>query len=94
MGNHRIQDDNPEWTKEDFKRARPAAEMLPEILGKEKTEELMKRGHGQRGSQKKPKKTPISIRLSPEVVDYFRSTGNGWQGRMDEVLREYVSSHQ
>lgn len=39
-------------------------------------------------------KRPISIRLSPEVVEYFRSTGKGWQTRMDEVLREYVASHR
>jgi len=28
------------------------------------------------------------------VVDYFRSTGKGWQTRMDEVLKEYVVSHR
>lgn len=39
-------------------------------------------------------KQPVSIRLSPEVVEYFRSTGKGWQTRMDEVLREYVASHR
>ena len=39
-------------------------------------------------------KQPISIRLSPEVVDYFKSTGQGWQTRLDAVLREYVASRQ
>ena len=38
-------------------------------------------------------KTPISIRLSAEVVNYFKSTGKGWQTRMDEVLRDYVAHH-
>jgi len=38
-------------------------------------------------------KTPISIRLSAEVVDYFRSTGKGWQTRIDNALREYIESH-
>lgn len=33
----------------------------------------------------------VSVRYSPEVLDYFRSTGDGWQSRMDGVLREYVS---
>jgi uncharacterized protein (DUF4415 family) len=32
----------------------------------------------------------VSVRYSPEVLAYFRSTGEGWQSRMDEVLREYV----
>jgi uncharacterized protein (DUF4415 family) len=33
----------------------------------------------------------VSVRYSPEVLAYFRSTGEGWQGRMDGVLKEYVS---
>lgn len=33
----------------------------------------------------------ISVRYSAEVIEYFRSTGEGWQGRMDEVLRECVA---
>ena len=36
------------------------------------------------------KKLLLSVRYSPEVVTYFRSTGEGWQSRMDSVLREYV----
>ena len=39
------------------------------------------------------KKQLVSVRYSPEVLEYFRSTGEGWQGRMDGVLREYVSKH-
>lgn len=38
-------------------------------------------------------KQPVSIRLSPEVVTYFKASGKGWQTRMDEVLRAYVESH-
>ncbi len=37
------------------------------------------------------KKLLVSVRYSPEVVAYFKSTGEGWQTRMDEALREYVS---
>ena len=35
----------------------------------------------------------VSVRYSPEVLEYFRSTGEGWQARMDCVLREYVARH-
>lgn len=35
----------------------------------------------------------VSVRYSPDVVDYFRSTGRGWQSRMDGVLRHYVARH-
>ena len=39
------------------------------------------------------KKVLLSVRYSPEVVSYFKSTGKGWQSRMDVVLREYVARH-
>ncbi|BAO80084.1 uncharacterized protein conserved in bacteria [Serpentinimonas raichei] len=39
------------------------------------------------------KKLLVSVRYSPEVVAYFKSTGKGWQSRMDGVLRKYVSRH-
>lgn len=39
------------------------------------------------------KKLLVSVRYSPEVVAYFKSTGDGWQSRMDGVLRKYVSRH-
>jgi uncharacterized protein (DUF4415 family) len=32
----------------------------------------------------------VSIRYQPEVLAYFRSTGLGWQARMDAVLAEHV----
>ena len=35
----------------------------------------------------------VSMRYSPEVLDYFRSTGAGWQSRIDRVLRDYVQRH-
>jgi uncharacterized protein (DUF4415 family) len=31
----------------------------------------------------------VSIRYSQEVLSYFKSTGEGWQSRMDGALREY-----
>ena len=39
------------------------------------------------------KKQLVSIRYSPEVIDYFRSSGAGWQARMDAVLKVYVEAH-
>ena len=35
----------------------------------------------------------VSVRYSPEVLAYFRATGEGWQARMDGVLRDYVAQH-
>ena len=38
------------------------------------------------------KKQLVSVRYSPGVLAYFRSTGEGWQARMGGVLKRYVDS--
>ena len=47
-----------------------------------------------RGPNRNPTKEQVAVRYSPEVLAYFRATGAGWQTRMDEALREYVSQHK
>lgn len=39
------------------------------------------------------KKLPVSVRHSPQVIEYFKSTGDGWQSRMDGVLLNYITRH-
>ncbi len=77
-----------ELTAEDFKRFKPLAKANAPLLAK------IKKGIGERGSQKAPTKVPISIRVSPEVVEYFRAEGKGWQGHMNRVLKEYVAQNK
>ena len=84
----RPDDENPEWTKEDFARARLAAEVLPEFIGKKATEELMRRSRGR--PPKADKKVNQTLRLDPDVLEAFRQEGSGWQARINEVLREYI----
>jgi uncharacterized protein (DUF4415 family) len=43
-----------------------------------------------RGPQKAPTKRLVSIRLSPEVIEHFKSTGRGWQTRIDSTLRQAI----
>ena len=76
-----------ELTSEDMQRARPAQEVLP----KELLALLPKRKPGQRRPQLQPTKRSITVRYSPEVLAYFKSTGTGWQTRMDEVLKKWVA---
>jgi len=83
-----------ELTEEDFKQARPAGEVLPEILGEKLSTELLKRKPGQRGPQKSQIKESVTIRYSRDVIDYFRSTGPGWQTRIDKALKEWMSQHR
>lgn len=35
-------------------------------------------------------KVQQSLRLSPEVLAHFRSTGPGWQARIDQVLLDHI----
>lgn len=46
-----------------------------------------------RGPQKTPTKVAVTVRYSRDVIEYFKSTGAGWQARMDEVLKQYVARH-
>ena len=72
-------------TAADMKRFRPAKEVLPEAL--------LAKLHV-RGPQKAPTKERITIRLSPEVVQRFRDTGDGWQTRVDTALKDWLKSHK
>ena len=51
-----------------------------------------KRKPGQRGPQVAPTKQLVSVRYSPEVLDFFRASGAGWQSRMDDALKQWVAS--
>lgn len=73
-----------ELTAEDLVKFRPSAEVLPSSLRKKL---------GVRGPQKTPTKERITIRLSREVVEQFRESGEGWQTRMDAALREWLKNH-
>jgi uncharacterized protein (DUF4415 family) len=40
------------------------------------------------------KKTQTTVRISNEVLAFFRASGPGWQTRMDEALKRYVAGHK
>ena len=73
--------DAPELTEEDWAQARPATEVEPELV------EWSLRT---RGKQKAPTKELISIRLDPDITEYFRAGGPGWQTRLNDTLRRAV----
>jgi uncharacterized protein (DUF4415 family) len=86
----RIDDENPEWTGEDFARARPASEVLPQIFGTKMAQAMLQ----PRGRPKAMvTKERITIRLSPDVVAQFRSSGDGWQTRIDAALKDWLKTH-
>lgn len=50
-----------------------------------------KRGRGRPlGSGKKEQ---VTLRLDAEILEQFRATGNGWQTRINEALRDWAKHH-
>lgn len=65
-------------TDAEVKRLRPAAELfaergiaMPKPIGRPKAQRT---------------KVPVTMRLDPDVLAYFKATGPGWQTRMGDVL--------
>jgi uncharacterized protein (DUF4415 family) len=86
----RIDDENPEWTKATFEHARPAAEVLPELFGAPTTHAMLKpRGRPTSAVVKER----ITIRFDADVLEAFRSTGKGWQTRVNDAMREWLRTH-
>lgn len=82
--------DNPEWTAEDFAKARPAQELLPKLFSQARTDALL----APRGRPKaEVTKVRVGIRLSPDVLAHFKAEGDGWQTRIDAALRQFIEEH-
>lgn len=83
--------DAPEATDEWFARARPAADVLPALVGVASARDMLKPRRG-RPRLTAPKEH-VNIRLDPDVVQSFRRTGPGWQTRLNNALREWLRTH-
>jgi uncharacterized protein (DUF4415 family) len=66
-------DEIPELTEEDFARGVWHIGGVPVSRGRPKSAN--------------PKRA-ISLRLDPDVLEHFRSTGRGWQSRINALLRK------
>jgi len=85
--------DNPEWTREQMARAMRFKDLPPSL--QTKLSAIQEASRRKRGPQKAPTKILTALRLSPDVLEALRSTGRGWQSRVDETLRKiYVSSEK
>lgn len=72
--------DNPELTERDFRRAVPTSAIVPELAAQRRV----------RGPQKAPIKTLVSMRLDPDLLERLKADGPGWQGRVNDLLRQAV----
>jgi uncharacterized protein (DUF4415 family) len=74
-------------TAADFRRMRPAREVLPKMVGAKVAAELFRpRGR----PRKDDPKAQVTLRLDAEVVRHFKSSGPGWQTRINAVLKRAV----
>jgi uncharacterized protein (DUF4415 family) len=88
---HLIDDENPEWTAEDFKNARPAREVLYEVFSKDVADEMLAKKTGRPlGSGMKESQT---VRFDRDILTAFKATGKGWQTRMNDALRDWLEKH-
>ncbi|WP_295430455.1 BrnA antitoxin family protein [uncultured Thiodictyon sp.] len=46
-----------------------------------------------RGPQKAPTKVPTTIRFDPDVLEALKTTGRGWQTRVNDAMREWLKEH-
>ena len=80
-------------TEQEDKTITKAALSDPDNLPLTDSELLNMRPYKVRGLQKSPTKIPVSIRLTPDVVNFFRSQGKGWQTKINTVLSDYAHNH-
>jgi uncharacterized protein (DUF4415 family) len=79
----RPDDDIPEMSAEDFRRAKSARKAAPKVVA------AMKRARG-RPKIDRPKEH-VTLRLDAAVVEAFKAQGPGWQSRINDALARLVT---
>lgn len=77
-----------ELTAADFRRMRPAHEVLPQLIGTKAAAELL------RPRGRPPKVNPkaqVTLRLDAQVLKHFKAAGPGWQTRINAALKRAVA---
>jgi uncharacterized protein (DUF4415 family) len=80
--------ENPELTREEITRAIPS----DQFFTASELAALTARYPGQRGPQKSPTKERVTLRIDRATLAAFRSSGPGWQKRIDEILRSAATN--
>jgi uncharacterized protein (DUF4415 family) len=76
--------DAPEWSESEFKSAKRLSEMPADF---------QQAIHRTPGPQKAPTKIQTTIRFDADVLDGLKATGQGWQTRVNDAMREWLRSH-
>jgi len=81
-----LDDDNPEWTAEDFARAKRGDD-IPEHI---RAAFPGARPRGRPAGSATSNKAQVTLRIDREALERFKATGPGWQSRMNAALRKAV----
>ncbi len=78
-------EDAPAWTAQDFERAEYRIADVP-VTRAQASVEVAKRSRGRPKSDST--KVAVKLRLDPDLLAVLRATGDGWQTRVNRILRE------
>ena len=81
----------PVATAECFAKAQHAKDLLRSLMRKFAPQEMLKPRLG-RPPLAAPKEH-VNIRLDADIVQSSRRTGEGWQARLNNALREWLRAH-
>ncbi|WP_374249579.1 BrnA antitoxin family protein [Thermomonas sp.] len=80
-------DDVPVWTEKEFSDPKGEWRIGDQLVTREEARaELAKRGRGRPKSE--AAKVAVKLRLDPDLLAVLRATGDGWQTRVNRILRE------
>jgi len=79
-------DENPEWTAEDFDRARPFSDAHPEFFAAWQKE----KNKGGRPKVEHPR-AHIAFRWDPDLVAHIKATGKGYNARVEKIMRNALA---
>lgn len=80
-----VDPDNPPLTRAQLAKFRPAREVVPHIV----EAYLRRRGRPPHGDAPK---VQVTLRLDEGVIAHFKSTGEGWQTRINETLAKAIGA--
>ena len=80
-----IDDENPELTDDAVARARPFRELHPQFF------EAWQKNKGGRPHVESPKRV-LAVRMAADVVNGVKATGKGYNGRLENLIREALAN--
>jgi uncharacterized protein (DUF4415 family) len=58
------------------------------------TPEMFAKAIVKRGVKPKPQKSQVTLRIDSDVLEWFKSRGQGYQTQINALLRAYMEAHK